>query len=85
MARLDDPPRGQHHEAAHVIAAFHDRQDQRERGLAVPGEATGVAAVDPDPFQPVVHGGDLPEQHLGGDAVAGVRGGTVLSSDHVVG
>jgi hypothetical protein len=32
---LDDPPFGQHHETAHVVAALDDRQDQRERGQAV--------------------------------------------------
>lgn len=32
LTDLDDPPLGQHHEAAHVVAALDDRQDQGERG-----------------------------------------------------
>jgi hypothetical protein len=43
--------------------------------MAVLDEAAGVAAVGPHQRQPVVRGGDLSEQDLGGGAVADVRGG----------
>ena len=72
---LDDPPLGQDHEAAHVVAAFDDRQDQGEQGEAVLDEAAGVAAVGPDQLQLVVCEGDLPQKHVGGGAVADIRGG----------
>ncbi|WP_234329223.1 MULTISPECIES: hypothetical protein [unclassified Streptomyces] len=51
---LDDPPLGQHHEAAHVVIRFEGRQDQRESGQSVLDEAAGVAAVGPHQLQPVV-------------------------------
>nr|WP_319169080.1 hypothetical protein [Streptomyces sp. ME08-AFT2] len=57
---LDDPPLGQHHEAAHVVAAFDDRQDQPERAQAVLDEAAGLAADGPDQLQLVLCVGDLP-------------------------
>lgn len=72
---LHDPALGQHDEAAHVVTALDDRQDQGEDGEAVFDEAVGVAAVGPDQGQPLVRGGDPGEQDVGGGAVADVRRG----------
>ncbi|WP_258308505.1 hypothetical protein [Streptomyces sp. NWU339] len=66
---LDDPPWGRHHEAAPVVAAFDDRQDQGERGQAVTDEAAGAAAVGPHQLQPVVRVGHLRRQDPGSGAL----------------
>jgi hypothetical protein len=42
---LHDPALGQHDEAAHVVAALDDGEDQSESGEAVSDEVAGVAAV----------------------------------------
>lgn len=66
---FDDPSLGQHHEAAHVVAAFEVRQDEGERGQAVFDEAAGVAASSPDEGQQVVGVGALMQQDLDGGAI----------------
>jgi hypothetical protein len=43
-------------------------------------ETAGVAAVGPDQGQAVMRGGHLPKQHIGGDAVAEIRGRPRLRS-----
>ncbi|GGN96787.1 hypothetical protein GCM10011579_098610 [Streptomyces albiflavescens] len=70
---LHDPPLGQHHEPLLLVTALDDRQDQRERGRAVLDETAGVAAISPDQGQQVVRVGHLPEQDLGGGAIADIR------------